>query len=256
MNGIILASMDALDHGCTTDMDVIILASMDALNHGRTRDMDVIILASMDALDHGCTRTMNVIILASMGALDHGCTRDMDAKRQFPFCRASKYCKLQAKEPLPSVLGQHGRSRSWMHYRHGRYYLGQHGCSRLWMHSRHERYYLASMDALNHGCTGDMDTKRQFSCSAAHRNTANYRLKSVFATYIPLRWAQRGVLNRKTAFFFRRGFLRFHTCRRHIQDMKMSKTQILSTLTSCSVTCATGKQLEIWCQGGESATWQ
>ena len=35
--------------------------------------MNVRILANTDALDHGCTRDVNVIILASMGARDHGC---------------------------------------------------------------------------------------------------------------------------------------------------------------------------------------
>ena len=74
---------------------------MDALE---TRDTNVIMLASMDALDHGRTRDMNVIILASMYAPDHGCTRDMDAKTQFfLFCRTSKYCKLQAKERLRNI---------------------------------------------------------------------------------------------------------------------------------------------------------
>ena len=43
-------------------MNVIIVASLDALDHGCTRDMNAIILASMDALDHGCARDMNVII--------------------------------------------------------------------------------------------------------------------------------------------------------------------------------------------------
>ena len=65
-------------------MNVIILASMDsmdALDHGCTRNMNGFILASMDALEHGCTRNMNVIILASMDStdaldpdvLDHSC---------------------------------------------------------------------------------------------------------------------------------------------------------------------------------------
>ena len=58
MNVSILASMDALDHGCTRDMKAIFLASMHALDHGYTNDMSVIILANVDALDHGCTEDM------------------------------------------------------------------------------------------------------------------------------------------------------------------------------------------------------
>ena len=101
MDVIIWASMDAVDHGCTRDMNVIILASMDAVGHGCIRDKNMTMLASLDALDHGRARNMNVWILASTESL--------------------------AKKPLPGILGQHGRSRSWMHSRHGCYYLVQHG---------------------------------------------------------------------------------------------------------------------------------
>ena len=74
------------EHGSTRNMDVIIsiLASMDALEHGCTRNVNVMILASMDALPHGCSRDMNVIILASMDAFNHGCIRDMNKKGSCP----------------------------------------------------------------------------------------------------------------------------------------------------------------------------
>ena len=96
MDVIILAGMDAVDHGCTRDMNVIIMASMDVVGHGCTRDQNITILASLDALDHGRARNMNVMILASTESL--------------------------AKKPLHSILGQHGRSRSWMHWIHGCYF--------------------------------------------------------------------------------------------------------------------------------------
>ena len=73
---------------------------------------------------------------------------------------------------------------------------------------------LASMDALDHGCIRDMDTKRQFSCSAAHQNTVNYRLKSVFTTQIPVKWAQTWCFEQENCLF---------SDQVYIQDMTMSQ---------------------------------
>ena len=95
-----------------------------------------------------------------MDTLDHGCTRDMNVMN------------LASMDTL-----DHGRTRDV------------------------NVFILASMDALDHGRTRDMSViiwpawmlsvmdaletwmqKKKLSCSAAHRNTVNYRLKSVFAT--------------------------------------------------------------------------
>ena len=57
------------------DMDDIVLASTDALGHGCTRDMDVIIVASMDEFDHGEARRTRTLLsrpawmLSTMDAL-------------------------------------------------------------------------------------------------------------------------------------------------------------------------------------------